>query len=124
MEDIVHVLNDSLDVRCPLCGEPGVLEFCDPSGIAVCSRCAMLLFRFQGRLASLYGARLDSDGLKPDTSFDDLGADSLDKVELIMELEEEFDVTIPDDAVERFKTIGDVMRWIFQRAEKKCRNSR
>ncbi len=42
----------------------------------------------------------------------DLGADSLDIVELVMELEEEFDITIPDDAAERIRTIGDAIRWI------------
>ncbi|MCD7730995.1 MAG: acyl carrier protein [Oscillospiraceae bacterium] len=43
---------------------------------------------------------------------DDLGADSLDVVDLVMSLEEEFDIEIPDDAVENIKTVGDVVKYI------------
>lgn len=43
---------------------------------------------------------------------DDLGADSLDVVDLVMSLEEEFDVEIPDEAVEGIKTVGDVVKYI------------
>ncbi len=43
---------------------------------------------------------------------DDLGADSLDVVDLVMSLEEEFDIEIPDDQVENIKTVGDVVKYI------------
>lgn len=43
---------------------------------------------------------------------DDLGADSLDVVDLIMSFEEEFDVEIPDEEVENIKTVGDIVRYI------------
>lgn len=43
---------------------------------------------------------------------DDLGADSLDVVDMIMSLEEEFDVEIPDEDVEGMKTVGDVVKYI------------
>ena len=43
---------------------------------------------------------------------DDLGADSLDVVDLVMSLEEEFDVEIPDEAVEGIKTVGDIVKYI------------
>ena len=42
----------------------------------------------------------------------DLGADSLDTVELVMELEEEFDITIPDDAAEKIQTVGQAVEFI------------
>jgi acyl carrier protein len=42
----------------------------------------------------------------------DLGADSLDVVELVMELEEEFDISIPEDAVEKLQTVGQVIDFI------------
>ena len=42
----------------------------------------------------------------------DLGADSLDTVELIMEFEKEFNVTIPDDQAEKISTVGDVLKYI------------
>ena len=43
---------------------------------------------------------------------EDLGADSLDVVDLVMSLEEEFDIEIPDEAVENIKTIGDIVKYI------------
>ncbi len=42
----------------------------------------------------------------------DLGADSLDTVELIMELEKAFDISIPDDAAEKISTVGDAIKYI------------
>ena len=47
------------------------------------------------------------------TSFqEDVGADSLDIVELVMELEEEFDINIPDDAAEKIQTVGQAIKFI------------
>ena len=55
----------------------------------------------------------DKDKVTPDTSFvNDLGADSLDTVELVMELEEEFDINIPDDAAEKIQTVGQAIDFI------------
>ena len=49
----------------------------------------------------------------PETSFiNDLGADSLDTVELVMELEEEFDISIPDDDAEKIQTVGEAIKYI------------
>ena len=48
---------------------------------------------------------------------DDLGADSLDIVELVMTMEEEFDVEIPDQESEKMKTVGDVMKYIASLAQ-------
>lgn len=51
--------------------------------------------------------------VKPDSSFiDDLGADSLDTVELIMALEEEFDTEIPDEDAEKLATVQDAIDYI------------
>ena len=48
-----------------------------------------------------------------DASFtNDLGADSLDTVELIMEFEKEFDISIPDDQAEKIQTVGEAIRYI------------
>lgn len=47
---------------------------------------------------------------------DDLGADSLDLVDLVMSLEEEFDVEIPDEQVENIKTVGDIVKYIEDNA--------
>jgi acyl carrier protein len=46
---------------------------------------------------------------------DDLGADSLDNVELVMAFEEEFDIEIPDDAAEHIQTVGDAVKFIQER---------
>ena len=56
---------------------------------------------------------MDADQIKPESNFvDDLGADSLDTVELIMSFEEEFGVEIPDTEAEKIKTVQDVINYI------------
>lgn len=51
--------------------------------------------------------------INENTSFvNDLGADSLDTVELVMELEEEFDITIPDEDAEQIQTVGQAIKYI------------
>lgn len=56
---------------------------------------------------------VEEEEVKLETSFiDDLGADSLDIVELIMTLEEEFDIQIPDEEAEKISTVGDVVEYI------------
>ncbi|HCW05017.1 MAG TPA: acyl carrier protein [Clostridium sp.] len=56
---------------------------------------------------------LEEDEIKMESSFvDDLGADSLDLVELVMALEDEFDMEIPDEEVEKVTTVSDVVEYI------------
>lgn len=56
---------------------------------------------------------VEKETVKPETHFvNDLGADSLDTVELVMELEEEFDINIPDDAAEKIQTVGQAIKFI------------
>ncbi|MFC1499765.1 acyl carrier protein [Candidatus Zixiibacteriota bacterium] len=53
---------------------------------------------------------VDAAQVAPDTSFvEDLGADSLDTVELVMAFEEEFDIEIPDEEAEKMSTVGDAI---------------
>ena len=55
----------------------------------------------------------DTDSITTETTFiDDLGADSLDIVELIMALEEEFDMEIPEEEAEKITSVGDVVSYI------------
>ena len=62
---------------------------------------------------------VEADQVKPEAQFvNDLGADSLDTVELIMALEEEFDVEIPDEKAEKIKTVGEDVEYIEQNAKK------
>ena len=60
---------------------------------------------------ALEGDRARADGLRP-RFIDDLGADSLDIVELVMAFEEEFNVEIPDDAAEKISTVKDAIDFI------------
>ena len=56
---------------------------------------------------------VDEDKVTMEASItEDLGADSLDVVDLVMSLEEEFDIEIPDDQVENIKTVGDIVKYI------------
>ena len=48
---------------------------------------------------------------------DDLGAESLDVEDLVMSFEEEFDIEIPDDQVEKIKTVGDIVKFIEEKVE-------
>ena len=58
---------------------------------------------------------VEEDDVTEDASFvDDLGADSLDIVELVMALEEQFNVSIPDEQAEKIKTVGDAVSYISE----------
>ena len=62
---------------------------------------------------------VDEDEVTVDASItDDLGADSLDQVELVMALETEFNLDIPDEDAEKIKTVGDAVRYIEEVTEK------
>ena len=67
--------------------------------------------KVKGIIAEQLG--VGEDEIKPESSFiDDLGADSLDIVELVMAMEEEFEVEIPDEEAENIKTVGDAINYI------------
>ncbi|MBT8399040.1 MAG: acyl carrier protein [Rhodothermia bacterium] len=59
---------------------------------------------------------VDESDITPEASFtNDLGADSLDTVELIMEFEKEFDLTIPDEEAENIATVGDAVTYLTEK---------
>lgn len=61
---------------------------------------------------------VDAEEVTPEKSFtNDLGADSLDNVELIMEFEKEFGISIPDDQAEKISTVGDAIAYIENNAK-------
>ena len=61
---------------------------------------------------------INEDNITMDSSFvDDLNADSLDLVELMMALEDELDTEIPDEEAENFKTVGDVVKYLKNHVE-------
>jgi len=62
---------------------------------------------------------VDKAEIKRSTSFvNDLNADSLDNVELVMELEDEFDLTIPDEEAEKLTTVGEAIDYILKQLSK------
>ncbi len=70
------------------------------------------------RIRTLVASQLGVDAAEvtEDASIlEDLGADSLDVVELVMALEETFDIEVPDEDVESMRTVGDVERYVSQR---------
>ncbi|HDN58982.1 MAG: acyl carrier protein [Candidatus Neomarinimicrobiota bacterium] len=59
---------------------------------------------------------VEKEKVTPEASFiDDLGADSLDTVELIMKMEEEFGIEIPDEEAEKLRTVGDVVNYLKEK---------
>jgi acyl carrier protein len=63
---------------------------------------------------------VNPEQVTPTASFiEDLGADSLDTVELVMAFEEEFDVEVPDEDAESLQTVGDVVKYIEGKAKEK-----
>ena len=69
----------------------------------------------QERVIEIISAQMGvaKEQVTSETSFvNDLGADSLDTVELVMELEEEFDITIPDEDAEQIQTVGQAVKYI------------
>jgi acyl carrier protein len=70
--------------------------------------------RIKGIIVDQLG--VSGDEIVPEASFiDDLGADSLDIVELVMAMEEAFDVEIPDDDAEKIQTIGDAISYLKEK---------
>ena len=70
------------------------------------------------KLKAIVSDRLDveADQVTPEKSFvEDLGADSLDIVELIMGIEEEFDIEIPDEEAEKLTTVGEAMNYTLSK---------
>ncbi|MBI4335263.1 MAG: acyl carrier protein [Candidatus Omnitrophica bacterium] len=72
--------------------------------------------KIKGIIAEQLGVKIED--VKPEASFiEDLGADSLDTVELVMALEEEFGIEIPDEDAEKMATVGDAMKYIEEKAK-------
>jgi acyl carrier protein len=95
--------------RCPICGQRAAIET-SLQGDACCPSCGHLLWWFQNKLKL---AAID-----PNLEWvADLGFDSMETVELVMELEEEFGLTIPDEDAEHIQTVADAIRYIRERGK-------
>jgi acyl carrier protein len=63
---------------------------------------------------------VNSEQIKDESSFiDDLGADSLDQVELVMDFEDKFEVDIPDEDAEKLRTVGEALKYLDARLKEK-----
>jgi acyl carrier protein len=121
--------------HCPICDAVLCLEPSDPAGDAPCPCCGSLLWfvqtssgvrfhdaeatapireRLIEMLAAHLGVRKEAMS-RPASFIEEVGADSLDIVELVLELEEEFDITIPEDEAAEIKTVGDALDCILRR---------
>ncbi|MCA9014796.1 MAG: hypothetical protein KDA77_05635 [Planctomycetaceae bacterium] len=106
--------------HCPVCGARVSIEYSDPASDAPCPQCGCLLWFSTELVKSLTEYSIDALGTTPypitvDSRFTDLNADSLDSldlVELVMMLEDEYDIVIPDDDYDKIQTIGDVVRYV------------
>ncbi len=76
----------------------------------------MLFDKIKERVSEVLG--VEADDITMESAFiDDLGADSIDLVELVMALEEEFEIQIPDEEVAKIKTVSDVVEYIKENAD-------
>ena len=119
---------------CPVCGGLISVEPSTPSGDSPCPCCGVLLWflrtsdgvrlyevnrivQIRERVANILARALhvSKEELARRTfSVENLGMDSLDLVELVMELEEEFDFTIPDAEAQTIRTLGDLIDWLVR----------
>jgi acyl carrier protein len=105
--------------HCVLCGNDFLLEFSDPGNDATCPNCGHLISGSADLLdefKSIFERRRGVLGHQIDSSreFSTMGIDSLDTVELVMQIEEEFGVSISEDDAAKIQTIGDAIRYILE----------
>lgn len=123
--------------RCPICQAMICVEPSQPPGDAPCPHCGnllwfskpagssgpMLIYDYQKVIAPIEERVSESLGISREemhTHFiEDVGAASLDIVQLVMELEEEFDLTIPPDIAGNFRTLGEAIDWIMRERERR-----
>jgi acyl carrier protein len=118
--------------RCPICGTSICVEPSHPTGDAPCPNCGTLLWFFHTSAGMRFyeskavapirdkvvqiicdNLGVNIEQVTSKTSFlEDVEADSLDVVELVMELEETFGVTIPKEDAEKIKTVGDAIDYL------------
>jgi acyl carrier protein len=101
--------------RCPVCDNVSRLEPSFPGGDACCPTCGHLLLVVRDRVSDALGKILEKFSLS--TSLSDAALDSMDIVELVMELEEKFEIDVTDAAAERINTVGDLLRYLRRKGQ-------
>ena len=100
--------------KCPICGAQFALEPSATTNDAPCPNCGHLLWWFQEHLSD--PLTMPREAITAETLLQE--GNSLDLVELIMELKEEFDITIPEDDAQTIQTVGNAIRYIEARRDK------
>ena len=106
--------------HCPVCGASISIEFSDPASDAPCPQCGCLLWFSTELVNSIINYSQDELGttaypITVDSQLAELDGDSLDSldlVELVMNLEDEYDIVISDNDYDQIQTIGDVVRLV------------
>jgi len=106
---------EGLPHRCPVCGKTANIEPAYPGGDSCCPSCGQLLWWFRDR----FQGEIEDESFGLTTTLSELGADSLDVVELVMDLEERYDVNIPEEAAAKLQTIAEVIRYIQEARREK-----
>jgi acyl carrier protein len=96
----------------PVCGKVALLDLSE-TGDTVCPSCGHLLWWFRDSFAVRLG--IDLSKVRLETPLGDLGADSLDIVEYVMEVEEQFGIVIPDEDAVQLRTLADLIRYITRK---------
>lgn len=107
---------DGLPQQCSICGNEIRAWPSAPLGDAPCPRCGSLLMWFRDEFEQRLGVELHAAD-DHEKALADLRIDSLDLVELVMELEDEFGITIPDEERDRLRTVRDLIRFIRRRQD-------
>jgi acyl carrier protein len=110
-------------LQCPGCANTTLVEFYEPAGAALCPRCGLVFFYDSLRRLEAVQAKRDAefDFLEFDAlherlqTLNDTGADSLDFVELAMELEES-GITVDDLKARKIETLEDLLRFMLERS--------
>jgi acyl carrier protein len=112
--------------HCVLCGKDFQLEYSDPGNDVTCPYCghlttlsAELLDNFRSFLECRQG--VFPEEISSSLKLNALGFDSLETVEFVMGLEEEFGISIPEEDVSQIQTVGDAIRYILEQLRRqKC----
>jgi len=115
---------EGMPSKCSLCGANVNIEFSSPANDVPCPSCGHLLWasdqmlqtitqRFENVLSTSHSE------INTTSTFSDIGATSLEVVELVLDLEEEFEIDIPVPEADRIKNVGDIVRSILKHAQPK-----
>lgn len=113
---------EGLPSHCPLCGADVAVEYAEPAGDACCPRCGALLWaaeQIKGALLKHHAelAYSTSGEVSLTSPMSDLGYDSLEMVELVMALEDEVNIDLPDEGMNRLsqaQTLEELIRMLSQ----------